>query len=32
MRGRRRLYEKLGLEMDETVNYEMVEEYYSQFK
>jgi len=28
MRGRRRLYEKLGLPPDETVNYEEVEAYY----
>ena len=32
MRGRRRLYEKLGMEPDETVDYETVEAYYSQFE
>ena len=32
MHGRRRLYERLGLPEDETVNIEMVEEYYSQFE
>jgi 4-hydroxy-4-methyl-2-oxoglutarate aldolase len=31
MRGRRRLYERLGMEPDETVDVEMVEQYYSQF-
>jgi len=32
MRGRRKLYERLGLTMDETVDYEMVEAYYRQFE
>jgi 4-hydroxy-4-methyl-2-oxoglutarate aldolase len=32
MRGRRRLYERLGMEPDETVDYEMVEAYYRQFE
>ena len=31
MRGRRRLYEQLGMEMDETVDVETVEAYYRQF-
>lgn len=31
MRARRRLYERLDKEPDETVDYETVEEYYSQF-
>jgi regulator of RNase E activity RraA len=31
MRGRRRLYERLGMPPDETVDVEMVEAYYSQF-
>jgi len=31
MRGRRRLYEQLGMEMDETVDVETVETYYRQF-
>jgi len=32
MKGRRRLYEKLGMEMDETVDFERVEAYYRQFE
>jgi 4-hydroxy-4-methyl-2-oxoglutarate aldolase len=32
MRGRRRLYERLGMEPDETVDVEMVEQYYRQFE
>ena len=32
MKGRRRLYEKLGMEPDETVDCEKVEEYYRQFE
>ncbi len=32
MRGRRRLYERLGMTPDETVDYEMVEAYYRQFE
>ncbi|MBD3182037.1 RraA family protein [Candidatus Poribacteria bacterium] len=32
MKGRRRLYEKLGMEPDETVDYEKVEEYYKGIK
>ena len=32
MRGRRGHYEKLGLPVDDTVNYEKVEEYFSQFE
>jgi len=32
MRGRRRLYERLGMEMDETVDIEQVEAYYDQFE
>jgi 4-hydroxy-4-methyl-2-oxoglutarate aldolase len=32
MRTRRKLYEKLGMTPDETVDVEMVEQYYSQFK
>ena len=32
MKGRRRLYERLGMEMDETVDCEKVEEYYRQFE
>ena len=32
MKGRRRLYEKLGMEMDETVDFERVEGYYRQFE
>ncbi len=31
MRGRRRLYERLGMTPDETVDYEAVEAYYGQF-
>ena len=30
MRGRRKLYERLGMEPDATVDYEAVEAYYSQ--
>ncbi|GAB4559412.1 MAG: hypothetical protein Kow0047_05240 [Anaerolineae bacterium] len=32
MRGRRRLYEQLGMAPDETVDYETVEAYYKQFE
>ncbi|MBM3237929.1 RraA family protein [Candidatus Poribacteria bacterium] len=32
MRARRRLYERLGMTPDATVDYEMVEAYYSQFE
>jgi regulator of RNase E activity RraA len=32
MKGRRRLYEKLGMEFDETVDYDKVEAYFSQFE
>jgi len=32
MRGRRKLYERLGLPMDETVDVETVEAYYAQFE
>lgn len=32
MRGRRKLYERLGMEPDETVDVAMVEQYYRQFK
>lgn len=32
MRGRRKLYERLGMALDETVDVEKVEQYYSQFK
>jgi len=32
MKGRRRLYEQLGMEPDETVDYQTVEEYYHQFE
>jgi regulator of RNase E activity RraA len=32
MRTRRKLYERLGMTPDETVDVEMVEQYYSQFK
>jgi 4-hydroxy-4-methyl-2-oxoglutarate aldolase len=32
MRGRSRLYERLGMAPDETVDYEMVEDYYRQFE
>ncbi len=32
MRGRRRLYERLGMELDDTVDCETVETYYSQFE
>ena len=32
MRGRRRLYERLGMAPDETVDYETVEAYYQQFE
>ena len=32
MRGRRRLYERLNMPMDETVDVEKVEAYYAQFK
>ncbi|MHC4716240.1 MAG: RraA family protein, partial [Planctomycetota bacterium] len=32
MRGRRELYEKLDLPIDETVDYETVEAYYAQFE
>ena len=31
MKGRRKLYEKLGMEFDETVDYEKVEAYFQQF-
>jgi hypothetical protein len=31
MRGRRGLYERLGMPMDETVDIEKVEAYYAQF-
>lgn len=31
MKGRRRLYERLNMPLDDTVNVEMVEEYYRQF-
>jgi regulator of RNase E activity RraA len=32
MRGRRRLYERLSMPMDETVDVEKVEAYYAQFE
>ena len=32
MKGRRKLYEKLGMEFDETVDFEKVEAYYRQFE
>ena len=32
MRGRRRLYERLDMELDETVDCDTVETYYSQFE
>ena len=32
MKGRRKLYEKLGMVFDETVDYEKVEAYYRQFE
>jgi hypothetical protein len=32
MRARRGLYQRLGMEPDQTVDYEMVEAYYDQLK